>query len=537
MIITYTSSQSSPVASQHDKIIDLASVSLPQTNIPLYGQAQDSNHPSATFLYSWTLSKPSGSNASLSSATIQNPILNNVDVWGNYRVFLIATNTSTGEQSETDAIIAPASSFVHIRVLSADKGLQKPAVGERNWHTSYNTLVDSVENATGGASSMDQLTDVDTTGKAQGKYVRYDEASGKFTMQDADQVISIPPALADLSDVSASVNSATVGQVLVRGASEWEAQNLSVGGATKLNELSDCASVSTYPIGGQVLMYDSVEGWKNQAIPSAQSQTLNVGANDITLPLTLVDLSTDKLSFHGTTNEIDVARVKTGSDVRITMSLPTSINTNASTATKLATARAISLTGDISGSASFDGSSAITINTSSNITQWITYSQQSTATILAGTKDITNPNIQSTVFNQGTLSKDFTDEIALHPHLVWRNQTGSTIKITSIDLVVFSGGSQDGDATVPPREYTFDLVKCTTPDNLAQNIWTSQSSTITALRSSNVNFKNHRPLPASLNTSASPISIPNGNYFGIRVLTHPNHHGYGVGGTITAYIA
>ena len=453
MIITYTSSQTSPIASQHDKVIDLASVNLPQTNIQLYGQAQDSNHPSASFLYSWSLSKPSGSSASLSSATVQNPILNNVDTWGNYRLFLIATNTSTGESSQTDAIIAPATSFVHVRVLSENKGLQKPSIGEKNWSTIYNDLVDEVEG---------------------------------------------------------------------------------FSGATSLNELSDVAI--SVPTNGQALRYDDILGeWKNQDLPTVPSPNLNVGANDVILPITAVDLANDKLSFHGTTNEIEVARSKVDNDVRITLSLPSSIIANASTATKLATARSIALSGAVSGSASFDGSAAITISTSSNITlpvSWITYSQQTTTTILVGSKDIGNTNITG-VFNEGTLSKDFTDEIALHPHLIWRNNTGSSIKITYIDLVVFSGGSKDGGI----NDYTFDLVKCINDEGaLAQNTWTSQSATISVLRSTNVNFKNHRPLPGSLDLSSNPITIGNGEWFGIRTLTHPFHHGYGLGGTITAYV-
>jgi hypothetical protein len=51
-----------------------------------------------------------------------------------------------------------------------------------------------------------------------------------------------------------------------------------------------------------------------------------------------------------------------------------------------------------------------------------------------------------------------------------------------------------------------------------------------------VNFKNHRPLPGSLDLSSNPITIGNGEWFGIRTLTHPFHHGYGLGGTITAYV-
>ena len=111
---------------------------------------------------------------------------------------------------------------------------------------------------------------------------------------------------------------------------------------------------------------------------------------------------------------------------------------------------------------------------------------------MVGSKDIGNTNVTG-IFNEGTLSKDFTDEIALHPHLIWRNNTGHTIKITYIDLVVFSGGSKDGGT----NDYTFDLVKCISDEGaLAQNTWTSQSSTISVLRSTNVNFKNHRPLPS-----------------------------------------
>jgi hypothetical protein len=65
-------------------------------------------------------------------------------------------------------------------------------------------------------------------------------------------------------------------------------------------------------------------------------------------------------SLAGTSNQIDVS----GSVGDVTLSLPSSINVNAATATKLQTARTISLGGDLSGSASFDGSSNITINAS-----------------------------------------------------------------------------------------------------------------------------------------------------------------------------
>ena len=62
--------------------------------------------------------------------------------------------------------------------------------------------------------------------------------------------------------------------------------------------------------------------------------------------------------IQGTPNEVEVS-ASTGS---VTIGLPSSISVNAATATALQTPRTISLGGDLSGSASFDGTSDITIN-------------------------------------------------------------------------------------------------------------------------------------------------------------------------------
>jgi hypothetical protein len=74
----------------------------------------------------------------------------------------------------------------------------------------------------------------------------------------------------------------------------------------------------------------------------------------------------DKIEIQGTTNEVTVAfSAETNT---YTISLPATItadlNGNASTASKLATARTIALGGDLSGSASFDGSENVTITAS-----------------------------------------------------------------------------------------------------------------------------------------------------------------------------
>lgn len=76
----------------------------------------------------------------------------------------------------------------------------------------------------------------------------------------------------------------------------------------------------------------------------------------------LVIANTGVVSVAGTVNEVDVS----ASAGNVTISLPSTINANttgnAATATALETARKISLGGDLSGSASFNGTSDITIS-------------------------------------------------------------------------------------------------------------------------------------------------------------------------------
>lgn len=75
------------------------------------------------------------------------------------------------------------------------------------------------------------------------------------------------------------------------------------------------------------------------------SAWISVGAGSIT-------------SVVGTAGEVDVS---SASGI-VTISLPTNISANASSADKLSTARIIALSGDVSGSASFDGSASVSIN-------------------------------------------------------------------------------------------------------------------------------------------------------------------------------
>ena len=125
MITAYASFNPSPITSTpRDRTESTAS--LPLSGLQLYGGAVDTTDPSASFSFAWSvLNLRDGQTATLATPTAQNTLLNGVnDVWGDVRVFLVATNTATGETSESDPRLAPAGS---VMVLVLEKFLTRPA--------------------------------------------------------------------------------------------------------------------------------------------------------------------------------------------------------------------------------------------------------------------------------------------------------------------------------------------------------------------------------------------------------------------------
>lgn len=163
-VTAYASADSDPVSSPDvDLEIDLASVSLPQAGLNLYGAAADTADPGNTsWAWTWTILHEDPDNAStLSSASVQNPTLG-VPSWHNVRLFLVVQNTVSGEYSEQNPLLAPNSAFVHARVLSDDAGIQKLAAGERDWWAEYHRLVALVEAQAEGFSSHTIASHSDT---------------------------------------------------------------------------------------------------------------------------------------------------------------------------------------------------------------------------------------------------------------------------------------------------------------------------------------------------------------------------------------
>ena len=145
-ILIYTSANSDPINTRVDGEADLSgSDTLPLAH-DFYVVALDSNDPSAVFTYQWYIAaKPSTSSAVLVNDNTDTVTLDNVDVWGNHRLFCVAQNVNTGEFSESDILKAPNASFVNLNVLSPNAVIEKPAKGERNWYDKANVWAQRIE--------------------------------------------------------------------------------------------------------------------------------------------------------------------------------------------------------------------------------------------------------------------------------------------------------------------------------------------------------------------------------------------------------
>jgi hypothetical protein len=136
-----------------DAIPDVAQGALPatqtltETSIPGTGGISISTR-------AWSIvSKPSGSTVRFAdngagvpgqTSTLASPVLEQIDAWGNYRIFLVVTD-NLAASSVTDPLLAPDSAFGVKRVTSTNLDLQKLASGERNWSTHAARWVQEIE--------------------------------------------------------------------------------------------------------------------------------------------------------------------------------------------------------------------------------------------------------------------------------------------------------------------------------------------------------------------------------------------------------
>lgn len=146
MIIAYAAFNADPINStQRTRTEGL--IDLPGGGTPIYSAAFDTADPAASFSFVWSILYPrDGQTATPADSAAQNTTLENIAaVWGDVRAFVVATNTATGEQSESDPRLAPASAFITLKIESERRALTLPAIGSRAWAASYDELAAALE--------------------------------------------------------------------------------------------------------------------------------------------------------------------------------------------------------------------------------------------------------------------------------------------------------------------------------------------------------------------------------------------------------
>jgi hypothetical protein len=160
MIIAYASGNADPInnPTEDPTPIDLSDGAT-SYSVTVYGDAEDTNDLSAVFTWAWTVLDPA-SGVTISDPASQTPTFTFNNDWRNIRVHLMATNVGTGESSESNILLSPTSSFCEIRVLSAERGLQKPAKGTRDWQGVLEVWADKIEEGASADIALNDLSDV-----------------------------------------------------------------------------------------------------------------------------------------------------------------------------------------------------------------------------------------------------------------------------------------------------------------------------------------------------------------------------------------
>jgi hypothetical protein len=141
---------------------------LPVATVTLAGSGTPGTGGSSITGYLWALvSKPAGSAcAIIAGGTTNAPQIGPLDVWGNYRLFLVVTdnlgNASANDiltyQEGADATARLTDAVVYLRVGGDLTGLEKPVASEQNWTEAYADLVGEVETLAVGTAPATTTT-------------------------------------------------------------------------------------------------------------------------------------------------------------------------------------------------------------------------------------------------------------------------------------------------------------------------------------------------------------------------------------------
>ena len=484
MIIAYASGAVNPTQSQVDYIIDLQGGDTLPANAQLYGGGVDSSNPSASFTFSWSLlRKPAGSTASLSDNALQNPLLGSVDVWGNYLLFLIVTNSATGETSQTDPIKAPPSAFLSVRVQSLELGLEKPSAGERDWASKAHEWVDAIENH---EDRIDTL-----------------EAGANVT------------ALNDLSDVT--LGTLTSGEVLKYNGNNW-VNDQAPSSLTIQNEAG--SSTSTINLVNQQLVLESDNGSNvitHSTFNGNPKLSIDVASN---LTVDTMNVNTDLTVNADNTATDPTIVMKDG-----TSNVPTLIYDTSATTFKVKRTTAEGFVKLITDADQATTSQYGVVKISPNSTGFNTNSRILDVERLMFT-GIVDGMIDYKTGTQHDKSGDnpvqieafSSTNVSQHPALVFQNVTGGQLLISDIAVIMASSGISN------TTEYSFKFVVYTSLANLASNT-IGTSYTLPTFQRISDNKAGACEFNYVTHNASTPLTVNASDYFGILVASSPDYAG------------
>lgn len=496
MIIAFTSSTNTPLSAQDDASIDLqGGATLPQ-NVQLYGAGTDSEDNTPAFTFSWTiLQKPAGSTAILDDATLQNPTLQNVDVWGNYRLMLILTNTNSGNTSDNDIITAPNTAFVQVRVQSQNLGLEKVATGERNWTDKAHEWVDALENHesrldTIEAYGLDDLQDVTLGTLSNSEILVYNGTvwENQPHASDADLIIRQNSTDYTLTLTDEKLTFANSDNNLTITPSEDVDGNITI--------TTDFASTVTT---------DFIQA--NDTIVVNADNT----ADDAIIQFRRGDIETPEIAYDQSASTFTLKRNNTdGHEEILTRE---DVPTGTERAGVLQT-------------------SGYSYNTLGKIldVERLVFSQ-----VVDGDVDYKSATAHNATINDEILAYDSAN-LASHCIILFKNNTAYDLKVYDVDLVLASAGIL-GVGT----EYSFSFRQYTSFANLASDTALANAGGNTYTFSvGNINrIGDNQPLNANWNAtndnSGTEAIIGANHWFGIRVETAPQYTGNRLFCTISAF--
>ena len=490
-----------------DFVIDLQAGATLPVDVPLFAEAVDSEDSLATLNFSWhLLRKPAGSSASLDLSNTATPTLLQVDTWGDYRLFCIASNPTSGETSEADPVKAPNNAFVQVRVRSENLGLVKPAGSERDWFTYAYEWVDAIE-------AFDPLID---------------DHEARITVLEAATVSTTFAALTDTT-----FSNLIDGQVAIYNQTDdvWENGTISTGSTSML--LADDSTDVTLALATQRLglkgdsnvtvTASSVTGGYDFEIGLATNVTLsgNLEASTIT--------ATDELNVTNSLNASDIyvsGKVHDASSpyaylVGKTTGWYMSDDGQTSSECKLLTVCDEPTTstrgGVLLSSDKWNGYNSTAKIPSVHI---IHFSQQSEHTVYTNSvSDGPNVDVNN---DQITANQTGSTAVTPHEHILFHNSSGADISIEEMSLVVMVGGDIQG------QPYVWELTMYLSLADLL-----TQTRIITGPQLTLAQSTAWGPAAAELQSS-NILTVPQGGYFGFRCIQNAKVPGHRVIANVTA---